>query len=101
MKHTVRRLINGTYYICTDIGCPNWGRAEKNRHIVREKLFLSGYLKIEDAVAHTPLNQPLPSWIPFGEVLLASGGERHEVGGGRSSDNWDGGVDDMVEVVES
>jgi hypothetical protein len=81
-EHVKRRLIDGTYYICTDIGCPDWQRAEDNRYMVKHRLKITGYLKIEEAVVHTPLSQPLPSWIPLGELPLASNGERHDYGGG-------------------
>ena len=59
------------YYMCHDIGCPDFERAEQNRHIVHHRLYTIGYVLVEEAVKHTPLSQPLADWIGQGQLPVA------------------------------
>lgn len=72
--------------MCTDLGCPDFDRAERNRKMIENRERIEGYLKVEYAVAHTPLNQRLPEWIPLGGIPSVADGEYHSYSGGRMED---------------
>lgn len=67
-----RRVIDGLLYICWDTGCDDFDAARTNRAMVTKKEKIAGYLEIEAAVGRTPLNLPLPTWIPIGVLPPAS-----------------------------
>lgn len=75
------RIIDGTRYCCHDIGCDDLERAEYNRFIVKNKMFTTFYEMMDSWFAHTPLKQPLPDWMPIGELPEVSKGRRQEYGG--------------------
>lgn len=52
----------------TDIGCDDFEKAEYNRYIIKNRLFTTGYQLVEDWFAHSPLNSPLPDWMPRGKL---------------------------------
>ncbi len=80
----------------TDLGCDDFDRAEWNRYIIEHRLFTTAYQIVESAIAHTPLSQPLTSWIPRGELPRVGREESRRIGGG------DGWVveDDVVRIDE-
>src|SRR3972149_4251359 len=80
------RVINGVPYLCQDIGCEDFGRAEWNRMMVASKLFIKGYLEIEAVVERTPLDKPLPHWITTGELPTVSKEALRQLGGGQIED---------------
>ena len=43
--------------------------AERNREMVDKQLFTTFYREVDFWLQHTPLNEPLPDWIPKGELL--------------------------------
>jgi hypothetical protein len=61
------RWINGEYYWCIDIGCPDLASAKANRDRVANHECCAGYQQVERALALIPLGKPLPSWIPHNE----------------------------------
>ena len=65
-----------------DLGCDDFERAAWNRHIVKNKLFTIAYQVVESALAHTPLKQPLASWIPRGSLPQVGKLESRRVSGG-------------------
>ena len=83
--HIVRRVIDGVRYCCQDIGCADFNRAEYNRYIIQNKLFTTGYIAVEQAVAHTPQGRPLPSWITPGNLPMVSKKDWQQFGGERAS----------------
>lgn len=54
-----------------DIGCEDFNRAKQNREMVTNKLLIKGYLDVEWALKLTPIKQPLPSWVPQGDLPVA------------------------------
>ncbi len=68
-QHIKFRLIDEVGYHCLDFGCDDFDRAEYNRYIIKQKLFIIGYILAEEAVNHTPFTQPLAKWIPVGYEL--------------------------------
>ena len=42
--------------------------AERNREMVDKQLFTTFYREVDFWLRHTPLNEPLPDWIPKGEL---------------------------------
>jgi hypothetical protein len=62
--HITTRLLNGVPTNFVDVGCDDFDRAELNRDIIKTNSFIEAWLRYESALAHTPANQPLPSWIP-------------------------------------
>ena len=67
------RIIKGKRYRCLDVGVDDLERAEYNRFIVANKLFTTFYEQMEAWFTHTPLNYPLPSWMPLGVLPEVSG----------------------------
>jgi len=65
----------------TDTGCDDFDRAAYNRYIIQNKLFTTGYLAVEQAVAHTPRSQSLPSWITLGELPIVGKKDWQQFGG--------------------
>ena len=43
-------------------------RAEWNRYIIENKLFIIGYIQIEEALRRIPRKEQLPKWIRLGKV---------------------------------
>lgn len=66
--HITTRVIDGVLCQCQDVGCDDFDRAEFNRYTVANKLFTTGYISVENALASTPLGQKLASWIPRGNL---------------------------------
>ena len=66
--HTTIRYIDGLPYTFEDIGCPDFDRAEQNRHMVKNQLFTTFYQEEKDWFEHSPLHAPLPDWIPTGSL---------------------------------
>ena len=71
-KITIRN-IDGIYYHCHDIGCPDFDRAEYNRFIIKNGLFTTFYELMENWLLNTPPSRPLPSWMPLGDIPRANG----------------------------
>jgi len=42
--------------------------AERNRGMVDKQLFTTFYREVDFWLQHTPLDEPLPDWIPKGEL---------------------------------
>ena len=57
-------------------------RAARNRLMVREGRCADGYLVVAKAVKATPLTQPLPAWIPIGELPVVDKEDWSQFGGG-------------------
>lgn len=66
--HETVRKIDGEYCHCIDIGCDDFDRAEWNRYVVANNLFVRGYEEVEDWFTHTPLGSPLPNWMSRDEL---------------------------------
>jgi len=71
----------GGHYICYDIGCIDFEHAAQNRYMVHHRLHTFGYVLVEEAVRHTPLNQPLATWIPQGQLPSLRKQDRGREGG--------------------
>ncbi len=48
--------------------CIDYGRAYRNREMVKYKRNIAGYVFIENVLRGWPIRIPLPSWIPQGEL---------------------------------
>ena len=94
-EHITYRIIDGVLCCCKDTGCDDFDRAEFNRYIIANKLFTTGYILVEEALAHTPLSEILASWIPQGELPQVDRKDWQQHGGER------GGIYEIVnsEVV--
>ena len=51
-----------------DIGCDDPERAARNRKMVADKEYTTAYEQVENYFTHTPLDKPLPPWMPVGEL---------------------------------
>ena len=78
---TTIRIINDIHYICRDLGCPDFASAAWNREMVKDKLFTIGYQVVEEYLKHSPRKWALPSWIPQGELPMASKKDWQQHGG--------------------
>ena len=54
-----------------DIGCADFDNAARNRKLVANKECVEGYIEVERALERIPLNKPLPSWMPQGNIPQA------------------------------
>lgn len=90
MNNETIKIINGKRYRCRDLGCDDLDRARRNRLIVANKLFTTFYEQVESWFRHTPLSQPLPLWMPLGELPSVDKRDWQEHGGeqgGMSEEN--------------
>lgn len=71
IQRVTLRLIEGVWYECFDVGCPDFDRAEVNREMLRTGHHPNGsdinvwWRRMEAAIAGTPLALPLPKGVPF------------------------------------
>ena len=79
--HETVRIIDGKRCLCVDVGCDDFDRAAFNRYIIKNKLFTTAYILVENAIAHTPLKQPLASWIPRGALPQVGKKDWQQAGG--------------------
>ncbi len=52
--------------------CLDYKRADINRRMVYLKQNISGYLEVEAFLKAHPRQNPLPSWIPQGNLIIVS-----------------------------
>ncbi len=65
MKKTIR-YIEGEYYICWDVGCPDLTAAQANRQRIKEGFATEWWRRMEYVRDHSA---HLPSWIPVAKSL--------------------------------
>ncbi len=65
----------------TDIGCPDFDRAKRNREMVKNKEHVLSYLVVEQYLAHAPRKWKLPDWIPQGELPAVGRKDWQQFGG--------------------
>ncbi len=75
----MRRFIDGKYYECIDVGCPDFEAAARNRRMIDGNDKIIGYQFIEAFVRAWPRNKPLPEWIPLGKLPTINKSERENV----------------------
>jgi hypothetical protein len=68
--HITTHLLKGIPTNFIDVGCDDFDRAESNRAIIKNKLFIEAWVRYESALAHTPANRPLPDWVPCERLYL-------------------------------
>jgi hypothetical protein len=85
-RHWTKRIISGVKYYCLDIGCPDFDQAKRNREMVASGDKVAGYIEIEEAVEHTPLDQPMPKKVTLGEIPYITNNELKELGGSKVAD---------------
>ena len=62
------RRINDLVYLCQDIGCDDFERAEKNRDIIKNRMFTTAYEYFERLLKSTPRGHAFPKTIPLGQL---------------------------------
>ena len=67
-EHITYRLIDGKIYKCKDIGCDDFARAARSRVLMASGVHNVYYDYIKRYLSHTPARNPLPSWMPLGEL---------------------------------
>jgi len=67
MKVTTR-LVDGKYYLCSDTGCDDPERAERNREIIKNHSFVEAYIIAEQGLDRTPMDR----LVEKGELPLLS-----------------------------
>ncbi len=92
-EHKVWRYVDGELYLCKDIGCDDFDQAKRSRELEGNYAATTGYQQVESALAHTPLNKPLPLWIPRGELIQIGGKEWRILGGERE------GIHELAEAI--
>jgi len=51
-----------------NIGCGDLEKAKRNREMVAKKLYVSGYIKVEEFLKGYSTKKKLPDWIPRGNL---------------------------------
>lgn len=95
----ITRKINGKSYCCYDIGCPDFEQAARNRKIIKNKDYITGYLQAEVSVTKTPLGQALATWIPTGELPTIAKEVWRELSGVHVEDFDEGAMKAVARVL--
>jgi hypothetical protein len=56
-----------------DCGCDDFERAAKNRIMVRDHMCIEGYVRVESFLSGYSTRQPLPDWVPRGNMPTVNG----------------------------